>query len=89
MSWRVGQVYELGPLKFQLVKVYFTLGNTSYSVGHKLNTGDVGWLVAGKDISCDIFEAPLPRSLNSITLRSTATGVTAKILFVASNLSER
>jgi hypothetical protein len=85
----VNRVIDLGGIALQLVPVYFTNANQIVPVRHLLDSDAVGVLVASKDGTCDIWDAPASNTRTSVAVVCDTAGVKVTLLLVAVRLTER
>lgn len=80
----------LGPLTFQIIdSVFFTKALAMKSVSHDLGLVPRGFLVLGVDKPCIIYRGQMPHASNVLNVVSDTDAVTATILVLALNLTER
>jgi len=85
----VGKVFNVGPLSFQFVPIFFPTANSTIAAGHRLNSDAVGWSVVSVDKFCRIKDAPTSNTTSSVALQSDTDSVSAVLMLVAVNMSER
>ena len=85
----VGKVFNVGPLSFEFVPIFFPAANSTIAVSHRLNSDAVGWSVVSVDKFCKIMDAPTSNTSSSVALQSDTASVSAVLMLVAVNVSQR
>lgn len=79
---------DLGPIAVQFVRVFFAKANTEVPVPHDLRE-PIGWPLVSADKKCIISNGQMPQAPNVLQLVSDTDTVTATILVMAVNRTER
>jgi hypothetical protein len=78
-----------GPITFQILEVYFSHAGAMESFSHDLGLIPRGSIVLGIDKPCIIYRGQMPPASNVLNLVCDTDAVTATILVLALNLTER
>jgi hypothetical protein len=79
----------MGPLTFQFLEVFFSAANVDQSVSHDLGLIPKGFITLGVDKPAILYRGHMPPASNVLNLASDTAAVTATILVVALNVTER
>jgi len=79
----------LGPITFQILEVFFSTAGAMQSFSHDLGLVPRGSIILGVDKPCIIYRGQMPPASNVVNLVSDTDAVTATILVLALNLTER
>lgn len=60
--------------------VAFVAANTDVGIAHGLGIVPRGYIVAGKDLSCDIYNGSVANTITTLYLRCSVASVTATII---------
>lgn len=87
---KLGQVFEIGPLQLQAVEVYFRNAGAIVGARHSLQNAPIGYIPIRQSAGCKISDGARALAKGGVVpLICDTAGVTATILVVALNLTER
>jgi len=86
---RIGQVFELGPLQLQAVRVYFLTAGDETPARHDLPNAPIGYIAIRTSRGCNISDGVSGPALGVVPLKCDTADVEATILVISQNLTDR